>query len=208
MASNILTAAVAIKGTRALLWHSFGTDAIPLEKRERTGVAGNDPEEWRKTVLVTNEGQLYLDPTYIFGTIRDGARNVKKGRGSIQPAVASTLQVADDIVLVDRFFPTYPNGHPFDVKMAEPPPNDPKAPVFLDVRSAKNPATKARNVRYRVAASAGWTAMFHIQWDKTVVSRGEMEQAIRDAGMFAGLGDGRAIGFGRFSVETYEIGES
>lgn len=42
---NILNATVSIKGIRPLLWHAFGPDAIPLEKREKTGVAGNDPEE-------------------------------------------------------------------------------------------------------------------------------------------------------------------
>jgi CRISPR/Cas system endoribonuclease Cas6 (RAMP superfamily) len=66
------------------------------------------------------------------------------------------------------------------------------------VRSVKNPATRARNVRYRVAASKGWTATFTIMWDKTVVAREEMKAAIRDAGMFVGIGDGRSIGFGRF----------
>jgi len=38
--SNILQAKVRIKGTRPLFWHKFGPDALPLEKQERTGVAG------------------------------------------------------------------------------------------------------------------------------------------------------------------------
>ena len=63
-------AMVKIKGTRSLLWHHFGPDALPLEKQERTGVAGNDPEEWKKTYLVTKDKQLYLDPSYIFACIR------------------------------------------------------------------------------------------------------------------------------------------
>lgn len=57
---NLLTAKVQIEGTRPLLWHHFGIDAIPLEKQERSGVSGNDPEEWRKTVLMTSDRQLYL----------------------------------------------------------------------------------------------------------------------------------------------------
>jgi hypothetical protein len=81
---------------------------------------------------------------------------------------------------------------------------DPDAPVYLDVRSVKNPATKARNVRYRVAASSGWEAEFTLMWDKTVVSRGEMESALRDAGRLVGLGDGRSIGAGRFEVVSFE----
>ncbi|RYF33251.1 MAG: hypothetical protein EOO38_30315, partial [Cytophagaceae bacterium] len=52
--SNITSTIVHVIGTRPLLWHAFTDAAIPLEKQERTGVAGNDTEEWKKTVLITN----------------------------------------------------------------------------------------------------------------------------------------------------------
>lgn len=191
---NILTATVTVKGTRPLLWHRFGPDALPLEKREKTGVAGNDPEEWQRTVLVTKEKQLYLEPSYIFGCLRDGAKFTKKGKGSIQALVAATLQVVDDRVLTDRFLPN-------DIT------TDDSLPVYLDIRSVKNPTTKARNVRYRVAASAGWATSFSIMWDSTVVSRGEMQAVVIDAGKLCGLGDGRGIGFGRFEVVSFEVRE-
>lgn len=192
--ANILNAQVTIKGLRPLMWHAFGPDAIPLEKRERTGVAGNDPEEWKKTVLALPTGQLYVQPSYVFGCLREAAKYTKKGKGSIQSAVSATLQVADDVILVDRF-------------MTSPLPSDPTAPVYLDVRSVRNPATKARNVRYRVSASSGWRTTFNIFWDKTIVSRGEIESVVRDAGQLVGLGDGRSIGMGRFSVEQFTVAE-
>lgn len=195
MADNTIAARVTVRGTRPLLWHHFGPDAIPLEKKERTGVAGNDPEEWKQTVLVTKEGRLYLDAAYAFACIRDGARYTKKGRGSIQSMVAATLQITDDKILVDRFLPENIG----DLVNAT------DEPVYLDVRSVKNPATKGRNVRYRVAASSGWMATFNLLWDKTITSRHEMEAATRDAGRFSGLGDGRAIGFGRFLVDSFEV---
>jgi len=190
---NIITAEVAITGTRPLLWHRFGPDAIPLEKGERTGVAGNDPEEWRKTVLVTPDGQLYVEPSYVFGTIVGGARQIKKGRGSIQADVAATLQVTDDIILVDRFLPP------------EPIPTDRTEPVYLDIRSVVNPSTRGRNVRYRVAAGAGWSTTFHLLWDKTVVNRAQMEAATRDAGTLVGIGSGRKIGMGRFTIVSFVV---
>jgi hypothetical protein len=206
--SNMLRATVSVEGTRPLLWHHFGADAIPTDKRkERTGVAGNDPEEWRKKVLVTRQGQLYILPTYVFATIRDGAKYTKRGRGSIQTAVAATLQVEDEIILVDRFFPGFPNGHDFDAAAAEAPPVNTASPVYLDVRSVKNPATKARNVRYRVATPSGWRAHFTLLWDRTVVSRNEIEAVIRDAGQLVGLADGRSVGFGRFSLQGFEAEE-
>lgn len=200
---NVLTAKARIRGIRPLWWHRFGPDSIPLEKQEKTGVAGNDPEEWRRTALVTRQGQLYLDPSYVFGTIRDGAKHTKRKVGTLQRFVAATLQVMDNQVFIDRFMPDA-NGVPYDLKTAQVPPDDPSAPVYLDVRSVRNPATGARNVRYRIAASPGWETEFTLTWDKTVVSRGEMEAALRDAGLLVGLGDGRSIGAGRFEVVSFE----
>lgn len=191
---NMLEAAVIVRGTRPLFWHRFGPDALPLEKREKTGVAGNDPEEWKRTVLVTKEGQLYLEPSYAFGCLRDAAKFTKKGKGSIQALVAATLQVLDDRILVDRRLPENLT-------------TDDTEPVYLDIRSVRNPATRARNVRYRVAASSGWTASFRILWDGSIVSRGEMNAVLIDAGRLVGLGDGRSIGFGRFEVVSFDVEE-
>lgn len=206
--SNMLQAKVCIVGTRPLFWHRFGPEAIPLEKQEKTGVAGNDPEEWRKTVMVTKDGQLYIEPTYVFATIREGAKYVKKGRGSIQPSVIATLQIVDNRVLVDRFMPGYPNGKIYDVTKEQPPAQDSDEPVYLDVRMVRNPQTKAANIRYRVVASPGWHCEFTIEWDKTIVSRSEMESTLIDAGKLVGIGNGRKIGMGRFDVESFDVIEN
>lgn len=206
--SNLVKARITIKGIRPLLQHHFGPDALPLEKAEKDGVAGNSPNEWRKTAMVTKEGQLYLEPTYVFATIRDGAKYTKKGKGSIQSAVAATLQVLDNEILIDRHFPGFPNGHAFDILKAEPPERDKTAPVYLDVQSVRNPSTKGRNVRYRVACSPGWSASFTILFDKTIVDRNSMQAVLNDAGVLVGIADGRSIGFGRFTVESYEELES
>lgn len=193
---NILVAKVQIEGVRPILFHHFGPDAIPLEKQERTGVAGNDPEEWKKTVLMTKDRQLYILPTYAFACIRDAAKYTRKGKGSIQSAVSATLQVTDDTILIDRYVPE------------EPVTQDNTAPVYLSIMSVKNPATKSRNVRYRIAAGTGWKAEINLLWDKTIVSRGEIESVLIDAGRLVGLADGRNIGFGRFKILACEIGEA
>ena len=96
---------VGIVGTRPLLFHGFGPDSIPLERVRRSGVAGNDPTEWRRTVLATEEGQLYLLSTYIGGMLRNAARYTRKGRGSVQRDVVAAVQVLDDLILLDRFLP-------------------------------------------------------------------------------------------------------
>jgi len=199
--SNIVTAKVSIKGARPLLWHKFGPESIPLEKQERTGVAGNDPQEWARTVLHTKEGQLYLEPSYIFGSLRDAARYTKKGRGSIQKYVVATLQVVEDRVLIDRWIPNFNDGPPAELTQ------DSDEPVYLDVRGVRNPTNRARNVRYRVAASPGWQTTFTLLWDCTIVSREQMQAVAIDAGRLVGLGDGRSIGFGRFEVVEFEMSE-
>ena len=198
-ANNDVTAKVTIKGFRPLLWHWFGPHALPLEAVEKTGVAGHDPEEWRKTYLATKEGQLYVDASYVFACIRDGGSKVKLGRGNAKAAVSSTLEVEETRVLIDRFMPEgYKTMDTADF------PIDADEPVYLDVRSVRNPSTKARNIRYRVAASPDWTATFHITWDKTIVPRDVMHSILIDAGKLCGLGDGRSIGCGRFTVEKFE----
>jgi len=200
----MITAKVSIRGVRPLLIHHFGPDALPLEKQEKDGVAGNSPNERRKPALVTKDGQLYLKPTYAFAAIGDAAKHTKKGKGSIQSAVAATLQVTDDRILLDRYMPGFPNGHAFDIAAAEPPPADPDAPVYLDIQGVRNPSTKSRNIRYRVAASTGWSCSFTILFDKTVVDRHQLRAVLNDAGTLVGIADGRSIGFGRFTVEGFE----
>lgn len=193
----LLKATITIQGERPLLFHSFSVDSIPLEKKEQTGVAGNDPEEWKRSVLKTADNQLFVHASYIFGCLRDGGKHIKSGRGNIQSKIAATLIVHGEIILLDRFVP--PENEL---------PRENTAPVYLDIRSVRNPATKGRNVRYRIAASPGWKATFTIEWENTVVSRGEMESALQSAGSLVGLGDGRSIGMGRFKVLSFEIDDS
>lgn len=192
---NVLMARVSLTGTRPLLWHSFGLETISLTKRERSGVAGNDPDEWRRSVLATSEGQLYLPGTYFFGALRDGAKHTRRGRSSVQSNLVSTLEVLSERAVVEgRVLP-------------DPITTDPTQPIYLDVRSVVNPGTKRRNVRYRVAAAPGWRVTFAITWDKTVISRSEMEAIAIDAGRLIGIGNGRKIGMGRFTLAAFALSE-
>jgi hypothetical protein len=193
--NNFIKATVTIRGERPLLWHHFGEGVLPLEKMEKEGVAGNDPSEWKRTVLLTKKGQLYLEPEAIFSCLRDAAKYTRKGKFSIQGAVAATLQVDDARVLVDRFLPKS--------KLTM----DRDRPVYIDVRAVRNPNTRNRNIRYRIGASPGWRATIHLTWDKTIVSRNEMQAVAIDAGRLVGLGDGRAIGNGRFEIKSFTVGD-
>lgn len=184
-----------IKGIRPLLIHCFSNDTLSLERKARTGVAGNDPEEWKKSYTATKDGQLYVDSSYIFGCLRAASFHTKSGRGSIQAKFSATLQVLTDKILFNRYIP----------EVSEFLECSPEDPVYLDVRSVKNPTTKGRNVRYRVAMSVGWETEFELQWDNTIVSSSQVEQVLLDAGSLVGLADGRSIGFGRFELVSFEV---
>lgn len=193
---NLRRAFVQITGTRTLLWHAFHREALSLEATERTGKAGNDPLEWRRTVLYDSQTrQLYVPDSYIFGAVRDGAKSIKAGRGSIQSAVTSTLMVEQSRIMIDKRY------LPAEDSLNE----DPDEPVFLHVAGVRNPATRGQNVRYRIAASPGWTAQFTIFWDASVVNGQAMRQAVEFAGLLCGVGDGRKIGFGRFKLTGWKV---
>ena len=198
--SNMIRAKVVIRGTRTLLQHHFGPDAIPLEKAERSGVAGNDPSEWKKTMMIDDSRHLYLPGTYVFSCLKNGAVHTKRGRGSIQSPLVSTLQVEEDQLTLNRVCP-----EESCIKQSYSlTPQDPEIETFIYVASVKNPATKGRNVRYRLATRSGWKCKFTICWDKTIVSRDQMKAVLKDSGTLGGLGDGIKIGCGRFEVLKYE----
>ena len=204
---NIVHAQVVIRGTRPLWQHKFGPDALPLYPEEKSGVAGNDPEEWRKTCMIDSKGRPYVHDTYLFATIRDGGRYIKKGRSNMVSPLAATLQVLDDpIIITNRFWPGYEDGSyetDFNPTQAAPPENYPEADIYMDIRGVRNPTTRNRNIRYRVALSTGWVMRFVIQFDKSIVSRELMHSAIIQAGDLVGIGSGRAIGKGRFEVLAF-----
>ncbi len=175
-----------------MLFHAFKPEMLSGERKERSGSAGNDPEEWRKSYRATKEGVLYLIPEQIFGVCREGAKYTKKGKGSIQKSVAATLQILDKQIVMNR-------------TLVGDPTQDPEQEVYLDVRGVVNPATRGRNVRYRVATREGWEATFTLEFDPSIVDRNQMQAVLIDAGKLVGLGDARAIGYGRFEVVAFTV---
>jgi hypothetical protein len=201
----ILSAKVSIKGTRILTQHRFSVAALSGGDKERTGSAGNDPTEWKRSRMVDEEGALYLLPSYIFGSIREGGRYVKKGRSSYLYTVPAVLQVEDDRIYLTKdgqrlIQPEEPQVIEFGTVATAALP-----PVYVEVCGVKNPSTKARNVRYRLAAKPGWEATFTILWESSEISRDSMAAILSKAGLMEGVGDGRRAGYGRFEVVSFEV---
>lgn len=181
------TAKVTIEGVKPLLFHTFPIEALS----EKVSKSGED--EWKNTVLMTPNRQLYIMNTYVQNAICDGGKEIKVGRGSLSKKIASTLEVEELVIpLVDRFVPEPENLLKLDSE-----------PVYLDVRSVVNPATKGRNIRHRIAASPGWVCHFTISWDDYIASKEQVKMCIENGGSFQDVGDGRKIGFGRFKLLSF-----
>lgn len=188
-----LSSRIKIRGTRPLLYNNMRLDAISPVRTERSGVPGNNPDEWKTTFLATSNGQLYLKPDYLFSSIRAGAKHTRKGLGTLEPMVSATLQIVDDIILLNRQIPID------DID------DDPMKAVYIDVRPVTR--NKVKNIRYRLAVGQGWEAEFQIAWESTLISREQMISICNDAGLFAGVGDGRKLGYGRYEICSFIIEE-
>lgn len=184
-------AQVKLKGTRPLLINVFKPEMLSSERKTLTGSAGNNPDEWKNSYTANENGQLYLDPSYIFATMREAARYTRIGRSSIQNKVAATLQVLTKRIYFDRYIPD-------EITQNE------NESVYMDVRGVRNPNTGSKNVRYRIALSPYWETEFEILWDNTIVANAQIKAVLYDAGILVGLADGRSIGFGRFEIESFQ----
>lgn len=187
------TATVKIKGIKPLLFHSFNESALD-NKKAKSGSAGNNPEEWKQTVIMDDKRYLYLPASYLFASIREGGRYSKIGRGNIIKHVIASLEITPARIYLNNL--QVPEERDLT--------RDPTKPVYLDVRSVVNPMTKGRNLRYRIGASAGWECEFLVTWDDNILSKVQMEQVTRDGGLMSGTGCGRAIGLGRFEVVEFK----
>lgn len=191
------TVTFKIKGITPFLYHKFNIEQLSNKSKTKSGSAGNDPEEWKTTVW--NEGKrLFIPGFYFFSCICAGAQYVKAGRGSIAKKLAGCLLIKTDKAFLNRELET-----PIEETETENITKDSSRAIYLDVRGVKNPATKGKNVRYRLALSPGWETDVECEFDDTVISKDDFRRALEASGKFSGIGDARLIGHGRF--EVYDI---
>lgn len=180
-------ALVEVIGIKPILFHTFPIETL-TEKKSKTG-----EEEWKTTVLMNEERQLYVMNTYFINSICNGGKEIKVGRGNLSKKIASTLDIEETrIYLTDRFVPA-------DEALTK---NETEA-VYLDVRSVVNPMTKGRNIRYRIASKPGWHCKFTVCWDDYIASKEQVQRCVENGGAFQGVGDGRSIGFGRYELASF-----
>lgn len=186
-------AEIAIEGIKPILFHTFPIDTLSRSK-SKSGTAGEDGIEWKKTVLMTADRELYIYNSYLCGAIVAGGKQIKIGKATLNKKIGGTLEVVESHLHFGLYVPE-------DDQLLRKEDED----VYLDVRSVVNPMTKGRNVRYRVAAKAGWKTQATISWDDTVLSAEDVKSCAENGGLFEGVGDGRRIGFGRFKVTHFKV---
>lgn len=189
-----VNAKIEIKGSKPLLFHTFPIDTLD-SGRNKEGTTGNNADEWKRTVLMNEERKLYVLSSYITGCIIKGAKQIKVGKGNLSKKVGASLVCDDDKILLNGL------KVPEEKDLTRTSTDD----VYLDVRSVVNPMTKGRNLRYRIAAKAGWIISTTISWDDVTVSKDHMKECVKNAGIYEGIGDGIKIGFGKFHLLSFSM---
>lgn len=186
-------------GKTPLLFNKFNIESVSKKVKTQSGSAGNNPEEWKNTVFT--EGKLlYIPNYYVFSNLSEGGHYVKEGRGSIKKKLMGCL-----LIQQDKFFLNYQLPKNMDEMENEDISRDSSQNIYLDIRAVKNPMTKGKNVRYRVALCPGWETVISAEWDDTVISKDGIRQAIECAGKFVGIGDARLLGYGRYTCEDIKF---
>lgn len=187
-------AKIEIEGKSALLFHKFTVEVLSSKSKPKGGTTGNNPDEWKTTMC--NEGKrLYIPKDYFFSCFGEGAKYVKVGRGTLNKKFRGCVIITTPKAYLNRELPDDP-----DNIETENMPTDCDKPVYIDIRGVKNPATKGRNVRYRLGLCPGWECTVELEFDDTVISKDDLKRSIEAAGKFVGLADNRENGYGRFEV--------
>jgi hypothetical protein len=190
---------VEVMGIRPILFHAFKIEAISALSKVKSGSAGNDPEEWKRTVLERDD-QLYIPASYWHSCLKEGAKYTKAGRGSIQKSFTSGMTMKSEISLLNCFLPKGWQEMTSDQMVT-----DSSQDVYLDIRGVMNPNSKGRNIRYRIACREGWKTELEFLFDETIVSQSQIKKIVEDSGKIAGVGDGRVLGYGRFKTLSLKI---
>lgn len=186
------------KGIRPLLMHSDRL-ADPLDPStkalraltNRTAKKDMDVEEYAEKVgRVEFEGGLYFDNKlgpYIPGNtiravMREAGKLTKHGK-----SIERGLQPPDDIAL------NYTG--PRSIKGLWEAPDR----AFVDRRSIG--VMGKRVIRTRPRFNSPWSIVVELEFDETILGMDQIRAIAINAGRFCGIGDGRSIGFGRFTVE-------
>ena len=189
------------KGVTPLLMHKFNIEQLTNQNKIKEGTTGNNPNEWKTSIY--HEGRRFLIPaSNLHATISNGGKYIKAGRGTLVKVIPSAIRIPIQKFFINRELPDDLENLNFD-NMTK----DSSQPCYIDVRAVNNPATKGKNIRYRMALSPGWEAKIELEWNDTIVSRDQIEKTIISAGELVGILEARSLGYGRFNVEDFSVSD-
>ena len=187
------TVEVKIRGIAPLLQHRYPMptpESISKGGKATTG-SPDYTDEWRQSLYVTVDGEVYQPSSHIERAMAKTAVNFKipgKRGKTYRDLFTATVFVTPDQIL-------------HGVKNPEELDYDPTARLYIDQRPVV--VSRARVVRARPAFSIGWTLAFTIEVMDGEISAELVHDVLSLAGKQAGIGDHRPK-FGRFQVVLFE----
>ena len=186
----MITATYKIRGTMPLLMCN-GEMANPLSNgakqlkqitSKRNKVDADHEEllklKWHFGLWVNSNQKVIIPRHVIFATIVNGAKKNKNGKD----AQSGMFCLKDSILQYEG---------PSSIEELW---NDSK---FRDVRLGGIQKAKVLIMRPKFDP---WSADLTIDFDESVVNNDTIKEAIKKAGIYCGIGDGRTLGFGRFEL--------
>jgi hypothetical protein len=180
---TIQQAHIIIRGTEPLLWQ-------PDEPHASLVYAGPDPDAHSHTILVDETTQqLFFSPLVLTACAREAARTVNRQQRPQMIALAESLSVLEERLVIERFTPESPI--PESLRRVS--------------RLAEGTPRKATRAGDDRVAAEEWHIIFRIQWDETSAFHHDVRALLDYIGKWIGVGNGRMSGYGRFLVHTFRI---
>ncbi len=169
---------IKLKSDGPLLMH-----ALPKEPQREMRDAGKEydsQEEVEKALYKDKEGKIYFPSKWIKGCIEGAAKGVKKGTVNLRSKVIQAVSVYPPMI-----YPTKLSDYDIDQQYVR---------------------LQSRNLILRSRPKFDeWEIDFEINFDEEIISEGDIMKLLMRVGKFIGIGDGRKLGYGRFTVEKFEV---
>jgi len=180
---TIQQAHIIIRGTEPLLWQ-------PDEPHAPLMSAYPEPDAHSHTILIDETTQqLFFSPLVLTACAREAARTVNRQQRPQMIALAESLSVLEERLVIERFAPESPIPESL-------------RGLYRLADSTPRKATRAGDDR---VAAEEWHMSFRIQWEQTIANYHEVWALLDYIGKLTGLGGERQLGYGRFRVHTFSI---
>ncbi|MDI6602727.1 MAG: hypothetical protein QME57_01225 [Patescibacteria group bacterium] len=157
--------------------------ALPQESESKirdTGKEFNPEEEAEKGLYKDKNGKIYFPSKWIKGCLEGASKGVKKGMVNLRSKVLQAVSI----------YP--PQIYPIKLSNYE-----------IDKQYVR---LQGRNLILRSRPRFDeWEIDFEINFDEEIINKEDIMKLLTRAGKFIGIRDGRKLGYGRFTIEKFEV---